>query len=461
MSHVLFIGPTLGRTQAIERMRSLGCEDVRILPPAARGDVVRVARRKPESIGIVDGYFHSVPSIHHKEILWALAAGIRVYGAASMGALRAAELADYGMVGVGGIYREFADGNIEDDDEVAVLHAPAELEYRPLTEAMVNIRATLRAAVTNGILQHEEGHVIAQIAKATFYQERTFPAILALAGQQGLPAETCARFAHWLRAGMVNQKLLDALELLDTMVHDANSNVGKPRTTFHLEHTVFWDRLQRDAGWLHQETSFSGLDLLDELRLQPGGYQQALLEGRLRRLLLQESERSGLDTAGVQNETWQTFRRAHGINDQDELYRWLAANDLNHADLETLLTEEAAMRLTLDEHTREPVHEMLNHLRANGRYAGLRARAAAKAEMIAELGGAAPTPEGLGISPDSLIRWHLGDTWDRVRNHVPQYARYLGFADLDSFVQAVAAEYAFTSRQASASEGSAQKLAHP
>ena len=43
-----------------------------------------------------------------------------------MGALRAAELHAFGMRGVGRIFEAFRDGELEDDDEVAVVHGPAE-----------------------------------------------------------------------------------------------------------------------------------------------------------------------------------------------------------------------------------------------------------------------------------------------------------------------------------------------
>ena len=48
-----------------------------ISPPVGQGDVYRAATRyRPRAIGIVDGYFHQVPSVWHKEILWAMAEGI-------------------------------------------------------------------------------------------------------------------------------------------------------------------------------------------------------------------------------------------------------------------------------------------------------------------------------------------------------------------------------------------------
>jgi hypothetical protein len=61
----------------------------------------RAALAHPAAIGVIDGYFEVVPTVWHKEILWAMAQGIHVFGAASIGALRAAELDSFGMRGVG------------------------------------------------------------------------------------------------------------------------------------------------------------------------------------------------------------------------------------------------------------------------------------------------------------------------------------------------------------------------
>ena len=139
MKACVFIGPSLVRSE-------IEAAGVVCLPPVALGDVYRVAQSKPRAIGIVDGYFEGVPSVWHKEILWAMAQGIHVFGSASMGALRAAELHAFGMRGVGRIFEWYCDGTLEDDDEVAVLHGPAEAGYVALSEPMVNIRTTLADA---------------------------------------------------------------------------------------------------------------------------------------------------------------------------------------------------------------------------------------------------------------------------------------------------------------------------
>ena len=84
---IIFAGPSLAGAE----LSAYPKLDIR--PPVRQGDVWRASRDKPRAIGIIDGYFEGVPSVWHKEILWALGQGIPVLGASSMGALRAAEMA--------------------------------------------------------------------------------------------------------------------------------------------------------------------------------------------------------------------------------------------------------------------------------------------------------------------------------------------------------------------------------
>src|ERR1700693_6209837 len=136
VSVYVFVGPTISPEEAGGELEAV------YLPPAAEGDVYRVTLKRPQAIGIIDGYFQSIPTVRHKEILWAMSRGIHVFGSASIGALRAADLVAFGMVGGGAIFEAYRDGVLEDDDEVAVAHALAENCYRTGSDAMVNIRAT-------------------------------------------------------------------------------------------------------------------------------------------------------------------------------------------------------------------------------------------------------------------------------------------------------------------------------
>src|SRR6185436_15946902 len=126
-----FLGPTLSHDEARDVL------DAEYRPPAAHGDVLRAALRRPRAIGLVDGVFEGVPAVWHKEILFALAEGVHVFGAASMGALRAAELSTFGMRGIGQIYDWYAGGAIDADDEVALVHGPYETDFLALSEPLV------------------------------------------------------------------------------------------------------------------------------------------------------------------------------------------------------------------------------------------------------------------------------------------------------------------------------------
>jgi hypothetical protein len=157
---------------------------------------------------LIDGGFQSEPAVKHKELLWALSRGIVVVGASSMGALRAAELSPF-MIGVGLIYRWYRRCALAPDDAVAVLHGPAEANFAPLNEALIDIRMTIRAAFRQGAIGDELRRRLTRRAQAMNFRDRTLAHVLE---ESGAPHETVSRFS-------VRQKYLDAvkaLELLET-----------------------------------------------------------------------------------------------------------------------------------------------------------------------------------------------------------------------------------------------------
>jgi hypothetical protein len=161
MKTLVYVGPTLPAA-VVKRL----LPDATVLPPAGVGDILRASKKRGiDRIAIIDGYFEGMAAVWHKEILVAIERGIEVWGAASMGALRAAELHAFGMRGVGTIYQWYKRGVITADDEVAVAHLPAEYGYRATSDALVNIRYSLQK---HGRLE------LLERARATFYRERSW-----------------------------------------------------------------------------------------------------------------------------------------------------------------------------------------------------------------------------------------------------------------------------------------------
>ena len=205
---VVFLGPTMATEDAARILPA------RYLPPAARGAIVEAVQRfRPFSILLVDGVFGTEPAVRHAEILWAMSRGVRVVGAASMGALRAAELQSQGMIGIGLIYRWYRRFALAPDDAVAVLHAPPELGSFPLTRALVDIRATLRRAERRGLLDRATRIRLEGAAASLNFRDRSLTAVVATAFAD-MHLDARVRFCAMLDEDWISQKRLDATAAL-------------------------------------------------------------------------------------------------------------------------------------------------------------------------------------------------------------------------------------------------------
>ena len=164
----VFLGPSL------ERGAAYAILPANYYPPARMGDVYRLVTCGARLIVIIDGVFHATTPVWQREIVDALDNGIAVVGAASMGALRAAELEPLGMVGVGVIADWYRTGLIEGDDEVALEHADGAYEYRAFSEPLVNLRWNLSRAADAGILSPAERDGLIADAQRREYGQRTY-----------------------------------------------------------------------------------------------------------------------------------------------------------------------------------------------------------------------------------------------------------------------------------------------
>lgn len=164
MPLAVFSGPSLGFDDRVFDAA------ITYLPPAARGDVER-ASKEYDALLLIDGVFHHDLAPSPKECYEA-AQRSRCFGAASMGALRAAECAPYGFTPLGIIARWYVREVIDGDDEVAVLVDPG--TQRALTVASVNVRYVARLACRRGLLTTEEARRFVDDARAVFYMDRTW-----------------------------------------------------------------------------------------------------------------------------------------------------------------------------------------------------------------------------------------------------------------------------------------------
>src|SRR5512136_3337393 len=171
---IVFLGPSLER----ETAETILPAEYR--PPARRGDLLRAAEEGATIIGLIDGVFHQESAVAHREILTAIKKGVMVVGSSSMGALRAAEMDTLGMVGIGEVYRMYKSGELESDDEVALVFDP--VSGMSLSEPLINIRFTLKRALGQCIIDTAAHDALLSSARSVFYPKRTYRTIVSAAG---------------------------------------------------------------------------------------------------------------------------------------------------------------------------------------------------------------------------------------------------------------------------------------
>ncbi|MET0748313.1 MAG: TfuA-like protein [Rhizobium sp.] len=228
---VIFAGPTV---HAANLQPSV---EYQLRPPARQGDVFRAVQDGAHVIGLIDGVYEDVPAIWHKEILYGLSKGVHTFGAASMGALRAAECSPFGMVGIGQIYEDYASGRLENDSDVAQSHAPADMGYLPLSEALVNVHATLCHCLERCLITEDEHDRLQVAAERIFFKNRTYRQLTRAA----IPnVERAGTVLAILKAHSVNLKFDDAQRLIEAVVRTPDQRFD-PQFDWTFEATRFWN----------------------------------------------------------------------------------------------------------------------------------------------------------------------------------------------------------------------------
>jgi hypothetical protein len=443
MKAVIFSGPTLSHTD----ITSL-C-DIICLPPAAQGDVYKSLKYNPRCIGIIDGYFGGAASVWHKEILWAMSQGVHVFGASSMGALRAVELAEFGMVGIGKIFSDYKNGTLEDDDEVALIHGPAELGFPCLSEPMVNIRATLERAMFQKFLSKNIAHSICELAKSKQYQERTWDTLIKAIGNQFEGVINTQKFKDWLENNCVDQKHLDAVAMLKSIRKTMNGNGQKHHPSFTFARTNQWE--QAVSQWDNNNGSddIAPQSILDELRIRPDEFSTACDIAKIKLLARCGSTllKTEVDNRALANKI-NNFRRQRNLLNRSALDLWLEQNDLTTIELESLLTEDLRTKDSFNHGAQAFKLQLLDHLKLCGKYYSYSLRAQKKKALLEKIKCINPCSANTGLPNPALLEWYFCQRMDvEIPMNIDAYVYELGLKNRQELYQMLASEFLYLQSQ--------------
>lgn len=205
----VFLGPSLSHTEANNILPA------HYAPPIRRGDIEMALNEGAKIIGIIDGSFYRSFSVGPFEIIMAIEKGIKVFGASSMGALKAVECHPFGMIGVGKIYELYQSGKIDAEDEVAIVFDPETL--RALSIPLVNMRYAFALAEKEGILNRKEKNTLLRIGKKIYFPERTYKHVFMIAKEKGFSKTKIDQLISYVKDPSRDLKSLDTIECLKSI----------------------------------------------------------------------------------------------------------------------------------------------------------------------------------------------------------------------------------------------------
>jgi TfuA-like protein len=331
-----------------------------------------------------------------------------------------------------------------------VIHGPPETGYVALSEAMVNIRASLAQAERDSVIEPATRDALAALAKGLFYHDRSYERLLALAAEAALPASQVAGLRGWLPGHRINQKRLDAKAMLGAMQALLAGDAGPKQVDYELEWTEAWDDATlaaagskvvggADATWL------SGEQILDELRLNPAAYPVARDRTLLRLLARREAQRRHQPgDQSLQRAALDRLRARQGLFRRVHLERWLEENDLDGVRLEQLIADEACLDRLVAEAGDGLDDRLLDDLRLEGDYGRLAARARAKQALLAAQGLDHARPEDVGVTPAALLVWYFEHRLSApLPDDLDAALREQGFQGPDHFYRALLHEWLY------------------
>lgn len=400
-----YIGPTLD----LDTARSLLPNGV-FLPPVKHADIIsHVHQYSPSHILLIDGTFSQDLPVWHKELSWAALKGVRVYGASSMGALRASELADHGvMTGSGKIFRWYHEGVIDADDEVALTYSRSPSgRYVSSSTPLVNYRAGLMDAVVQGLITSEEAEEKLQKEKALHYSMRVASEYV------------------------FDQKREDAIELL-TDFRDLSPCTDRRPTLSYITH-LFRGMLEREKRVTLKDAVLTLQNIDSYISLHSPDHHQIRWDAQNRSLVLIFADILEIEVTEEEIEQeWTVFCTRHRLLDWEDFQAWLKANALNESEFHVITIQNARIHklqrsnITSAMFSRQ-TKTILDYLRSHDRLSLWIEDAADAERRIVDPDNSESLSMDLSVDLGVLLRDHAQATGLTVAEPLSDYIRDAGF----------------------------------
>ena len=418
MQTAVFSGPTLSpaEVQAILPGGTFG--------PFRHADLISVVHELDlDVVVLIDPDMHR-QALWPKEVLHALDLGVLVCGAGGTGVLRALECEPYGAVAHGAVAEWFRSGNLG-DDEILVAHAGAEEHYQRRSEPLFNIRQTLAAAATTGVVSFQEANQLLAAMKALHYPRRSYSALCDLA--RDLPASRRDALAEFMADNATDHLRQDALELLH-LLRDNSAALPRPRARSREE-------ARAKGGWFrsllhcHRRVRRPGFgqaalgSIAAHAALSHPEFEEINRQAMNHQLTQYLAEVLGipLDAADTETEV-RRFRASRRLQSEADFLSWLSRNNLSLEEFQDWMAELARARrlhrwwVTTKSVPERNVVAVLQELRLQGLYPEVADQTALR-ENVLERSGLDVEHSHLPSNVLDLVREQMRSA--SLRWHVP------------------------------------------
>ena len=406
---VVFLGPSMSHDEA----RELAPEAI-LLPPVCQGDLLSACEMyEPEVVVIIDGEFGQTLSVWHKEVLFVLDQGVRVFGASSMGALRASELDRFGMEGIGKVYDHYADGFLTADEDVALLHADAEYGWRPFTWPMVNVWATVAHLRESGIVDSDRCEAIQAAANELHFTQRSRNALAQKLAEQGRPDSEALTDAFV--ANFVDQKKLDATEAILTGLNARNVPKPPHDEPLHLFGRIGESMQSTDTLVPSSPHPLRRYQLVNDVALHDPDFERFSQRALDRAVVLEYAYEAGIEPTPeeIEQEAARFFATI-GLT-EEQIPEWVEANDFMPGELDRFLRDEACrrhmQRWALDVRLYERNRRIIiDELRFENRYVDA-VKNASRRRQLADARPPMEWPADTQVLIDLIVRHQISSKW--------------------------------------------------
>lgn len=427
---VVYVGPSLEASAVFEQI-----PNAIVLPPVRQSDLISdLMELEPTHILLIDGEFQQSLAVWQKEIVYALQIpGVKaVYGASSMGALRAADLSDFGMIGSGRIFGWYDEGLIYDESEVAlVYYQRPDRSYVSTTVPLVNVRAALAAALEAEALELEEAEIIFRRARAIHWTERTMTAL----------AKASEGFLPWVEEH--DQKRIDAYELVCTFASLAPREGAQKPQVEELS-PFFRAQFERDRMVRIGPTGIALQHLDAFITLHDVDYGQKIWDANNRALALLLADMYRVTVSQGEFDTeWSRFCARYSLTTVEAHQGWMKENNINLREFCRLMLESARLRklhrtLGVKALHRRNTQRLLDYLRSCDAYSYWAKEAAAFEERITKSGSLDTLHVDLGANPHAMMMEHLAKSGQSIDGTLETYVDETGFNSLTELTVALA-----------------------